>query len=271
MLTAPVGGYHWYDIGHLVPLGGADINLADTTARWRPGQQGYFNDQLGARYAKCIKNISGGAVLQGTVMSKAGDANGHTAIASILTGSTTHLTTTGLTAGFHEGALIYVNNHAAVAGGAPETEIAIARTNSATRMDFQLSYPLSAALAVTDAIICQAQYCAEKAASGDNAWAVLGTVLAMEGIPNNAYGWVQQKGRCRVVTVNTITAAVGTQAMVSATAGQIDGVAAGTTFVDIIGYFFLPISFNDIVNDYGWIDIRCDEYCGGASTLDATA
>lgn len=254
------GGYHYYDVGHLVPIGGADVGLSSTDPRWKPGQQGYFQDQLGARYAKYCKNVSTAAYAQGELVSKAGDLNGQTTPSSVVLGSTTHMTTTGLTANFHEGALVYVLNKSATAGAAPEGEIALAKRNTATRVDFNKTYPLSVALAVSDTVSFMSTYCSEKAASADNAVGVLGVVLPL-AVADGEYFWAQQKGRCRVVTVNTIAPTVGLQAMVSATAGAATVVVLATTIYRLkIGHFFMAIGANDLVNDYGWIDIRVDEY-----------
>jgi hypothetical protein len=260
------GGFHYYDIGHMAPLGGTDITLADTTARWKPGQQAFFNDQLGSRYAKYCKNISGGVYLQGELVAKAGNLNGQVVGATLTAGSTTHLLTTAQTAGFHEGALVYVLDNNDLAGGAPEGEIALARQNTTTRVDLDKKYPLSTALAVSDTVTFQATYCSQKAAGADNAGAVLGTVLPLT-VADGAYFWAQQKGRGRVVTITGITVTVGLQAMVSATAGAAREVLlATTTQILKIGHFFLPISA-DIVNDYGWIDIRVDEFIESNSAL----
>lgn len=266
-------GFHTYDIGHLVPVGGGDIKLSTPLAnlKWTPGQQAYMQDKLGSRYLQYCKTVTGVTATQGQILSKAGDASGETAFTGVL-GSTTHVTATGLTALLHEGALIYSLNKAATAGAAPEGEIAIAKgNNTTTRIDFDANYPFSVAVAVNDTFVSKAQYGAQLAASGDFSPAVLGAVMCPEGMAANEYAWVQKKGRGRVVTVNTIAPAVHAQAIVSATAGAVDAVAAGSAFNLVIGYFFFAIGANDLVNDLGWVDLRCDEYCISTSTLDATA
>lgn len=258
-----------FGLGHLLASGGHDVLQSNPTMKASLGDVVYWRDMLGPRYFKYVKSAAAATMPQGSLISMFGDTNGLTNIAAVVLGSTIHATTTGLTAGCFEGASCYVTNKAAVAGGAPEGEIAIVRTNSTTRIDFDDHWPLSVALAVSDVLDIKAKHTATLSASGDFNRAILGTNLVDIGV--NEYFWAQYKGPARIITENTITAAIGTQAMAGATAGKVDGVGAGSAFNLVIGSFMFAIAVNDLVNDFGWIDLAVDEARTNTSTLDATA
>ncbi len=261
-----------FGLGHLLASGGHDATLSSPTQKANLGDIIYLRDKLGSRYLKYNRSVATAAMAQGKITAKFGDANGLTAITNILSGSTIHAVTSGLTAGTFEGGLCYVRDVNAVAGAAPEGEVAIVKQNSTTRIDFDDKYPLSAALAVNDDLTIEARNTVILSASGDNVNRVSGAIVA-ESVAVADYFWTQFSGLCRVVTEATIAPLVGAQAMCAATtAGAVDGVGASTAFVDVIGYFRFAIATNDIVNDFGWINIACDEASSLVlSTLDATA
>lgn len=258
-----------FGLGHLLASGGHDVLLSSPVMKASLGDVVYMRDMLGGRYFKYVKSAAAALMPQGSLLSMFGDNNGLTNIAAVVLGSTLHATTTGLTAGCFEGAACYVTNKAAVAGGAPEGETAIVRTNSTTRIDFDDHWPLSVALAVNDVLDIKAKHTATLSATGDFNRAILGTNLVDVGV--NEYFWSQYKGPARLIIENTITAVIGTQAMAGATAGKVDGVAAGSALNLVIGSFQFAVAANDLVNDFAWIDMAVDEARVSTSTLDATA
>jgi hypothetical protein len=258
-----------FGMGHLLASGGHDVLTASPDMKALLGDVLYFKDALGKRYLKYVKSTAAAQIPKGSVVSMFGDVNGLTNIAAVVLGSALHATTTGLTAGAFQGAECYVTNKAAVAGGAPEGEIAIVRNNTATRIDFEEKYPLSEPLAVNDVLDIKAKNTASLSASGDFNRTVLGTPLV--DVEAGNYFWTQYEGPARVIVENTITAAIGVQAMAGATAGKADGVGAGSALNLVIGSFRFAIAANDLVNDFGWINLRVDEALVSTSTLDATA
>lgn len=172
------------------PVGIEDINGSSETPRMRPGTISFVVDAFGPRILQYVQNQSGSAVAMGELLSKPANA----AVNNITAGSTTQATTTGLTAGNWDGALLYVLDNDDSAGDAPEGQVSIIRHNTATVIDVEKDYPFSVALAANDDLVLIANWQAEDAADGDLGVDVLGVVLANGGFADNYFGWVQREG-----------------------------------------------------------------------------
>ena len=178
------------NLASIHPVGLEDINGDSSIPRMRPGTISFVVDAFGPRVLQYVQNQSGSAVAMGQLLSK--PAN--TSVSNITAGSTTQATTTGLTAGNHNGSMCYVLDNDDDAGAAPEGEVSIIRNNSATLIDMEMDYPFSVALAVNDDLVMISTWQAADAADGDLAVNVLGVVLGNAGFSDNNFGWIQREG-----------------------------------------------------------------------------
>lgn len=261
------------NVSHLLPLGGGDLESTGLEpTEFEPGAIGYYRDQLGPRWVRYVRNRIAGlatAAAKGALLSKRGDGSGKTAVNNITSGSTIQAVTTGLTVGDHEGAIAWVLDNDDSAGAAPEGEMAFVKRNTATVIDFDDKFPLTVALAANDDLVLEATTAAELSAADDVNNAVLGVVLAADGLPANNWGFVQQMGKCRAAITDAITATVNAQAI--AGVGLVNVADAGATILEVIGHFVFAVGANDMVNDFAIVRLAVDEYAPSASTLDATA
>lgn len=178
------------NLSTIVPVGLEDINGDSSTPRMRPGTLSFIVDAFGPRILQYVQNQSGSAVAMGQLLSK--PAN--TAVNNITAGSTTQATTSGLTSGNHDGALLYVLDNDDSAGAAPEGQVSVISSNTATLINVERDYAFSVALAVNDDLVIIHNWQAEDAANGDLAVDILGVVLGNAGFADNNFGWVQREG-----------------------------------------------------------------------------
>jgi len=101
------------------------------------------------------------------------------------------------------GNFVYILDNASGAGGAPEAEVAQIIKNTADVLTFQPAMTVAVANNDTAEIFSTSQVIA--AASGDSRPEVAGVVLAPDGIPDNYWGWVVQRGRVMTKIPGAIT------------------------------------------------------------------
>ena len=259
-----MAGSYLFDVGHLTPISGGDIQASSVDPKFTPGAFAFMRDQMGPKYMKYIRNRTASTFAQGALVSKLGDTSGQTA-KTTSTGSKTHVVpTVDFTADDHEGAILYVLDNDATAGAAPEAEAALIVRNSATRAEFDPDYPLSVALASAMTLLVLATYGAELSADGDFNYTVLGVVLPSTGILTKEYGWVQQFGRCRAqIKASTGYSGSGTTPVtqISADTGKCGTV--GTDQANLVVGRAMIVLTSDIVSDLGWVQMSCDDFATG--------
>ena len=187
------------NLANLSAISKADIEANDVTPRATPGAISFKISQgYGMQIMKYGRNRNGSAVTRGECMSYVADTSPNvdrsTSAGTITAGTTTSATTSSLTANDHDGALFYVTDNADSAGAAPEGETAVVASNSATLITLEADYPLSAAIANADTAQLISTFGFEDSVDGDEAWCVMGTVMAAGGIDNGNYGWLGQEG-----------------------------------------------------------------------------
>jgi hypothetical protein len=257
-------------IGNLLVVGGTEVNKVYQTKDFPTNIQALMLDKLGHRFFSFVHNRDTVDFIQGELVSKVGDANGLTAVANILSGSTVLAVTTGLTAGAHDGAIMFVLDNADAAGAAPEGEYCPIKRNTATRIELDTSENagLTTALAVNDDLQLLATYGIEAAAAGDFANTVMGIVVAPDGLPIGKYGFTQCKGHCRGLMLASTALGVGVQIIAATKRFTITGAASAHRLM--IGGALVTIS-SDIVSDMTLVDMRCGPWANSYSDVDALA
>ncbi len=111
------------------------------------------------------------------------------AINNITAGTTTSITTSGLTADIYVDGLLVCLDDAGGAGAAPEGESGIVVANTATLVTIATADAFSVAPAVNDDFVIYLPWAVDDSADGDAAHMVAGVVM---GAPDQYdYGWVQ--------------------------------------------------------------------------------
>lgn len=237
---------HAFNFSALLPVGLGDINQASTSPKYTPGGVAFLNTAFGPRLVKYNQNRTT-AVVQGALLSGVGGTDGKTAVTASA-GKVGQITTSGLTANAHVGAIAYCLDNNDAAGAAPEGEASIVKANTATIIDLEDDLPFSVAVAASDTFSLISTYNAEEAADGDLAAVVQGVVMGKDGIGAGAYGFVSQWG----VTPNTLlkasTALTSGDALV-ADAGRV-GPATGSADAGNlhVGYTAVVVT-SDTVSD----------------------
>ena len=179
-------------MSHLIPVGKANVNSDDLTPRHPVGTISFVNDGYGFRVMEYCRNISGSAIAKGELQKK----SGNTAISNILSGSTTTVVTTGLTANTMRGQILYIDDNDDSAGAAPEGESGIIVSNTTTTITIDSGRPFTVAPAVNDEARVVYSSALVDAADGDLSGNVRGVCLASGGVTNLQYGWWQRYGYC---------------------------------------------------------------------------
>jgi hypothetical protein len=197
-------GDYLLNIGNLTSLGMSDIHGNDATAQSRPGTITFLVDAFGYRILQYCRVFS--TVTQGALVSRWGGTNGSTAVTSITSGSvTTAVKSAAWTADTQTGAIFYVSDDAGAAGAAPEGEVSIVSATAAGQLTLEPDLPLTAAIAVNDAVRTISNWQGEASADGDLNQTVLGVVIGKNGITSGNYGWVQREGFTKAKTLASVT------------------------------------------------------------------
>lgn len=255
---------------HVKGIAGGDLERTGTRDIGDPGEMFFLRDFTGLKLFHLVQNRSGSAMAQGELVAGVGDDDGITSAGTITGGSTTHVITSGLTADSHVGAILYVTDDAGAAGAAPESEASRVIANSATRIDLDPDYPLSAAIAASDTASMLATYNVEDAAANDLNHTVKGVVIPKDGIADDALGFVQAFGVCHKALFKASTS-VAVNAQLIADTARLNTIGASSTLSLVVGRALAPAS-DDIANDFILAFLACGHMAfAGASTLDATA
>ena len=197
-------GDYVLNLGHLTGLSMADVNSNTAAPQARAGTLAFVVDAFGYRVLRYGYFVN--AMLQGELCSRYGGVNGTTVVTNQTGTSATSVTTTGLTANAHRGAIVYVHDDAGGAGAAPEGEVSIAVSNTTTVVTLDADMPLSVALANGDDVTLISVSAVEDSTDGDLAVTVQGVVLGEDGVSASQYGWYVMEGFSKALsTAETIT------------------------------------------------------------------
>lgn len=185
-------------------------------------------------------------------------------INNITAGTTTSITTSGLTANIYVDGILYCLDDAGAAGAAPEGESGRIISNTATKVSIHSDDAFSVSTAVNDDFEIHIPWAVGDAAVNDQARRVLG--VSMADLSQYQYGWFQFYGlNPRVLAVAAGTALTKNEACVAGNGGLVtDGSTAaaelriGTTVVGLT---------SDTVRRYAHVDL----FCGAAFKLTASA
>lgn len=148
-----------------------------------------------------------------------------TSIGSITAGSTTTITTSGLTADKLVGGIVTITDDAGGAGAAPEGESARIIANTATLVTVDSNDAFSAAVAASDTATYMIPWAVVDSADGHAAYKVAGVAM-VDHVQYN-YGWVQFKGIHTRVKAKASTAIVLGESVVADAAQITDGAGDG--------------------------------------------
>ena len=164
-----------------------ETNDDDTRRRHAEGDIAWLRDGYSQlRLFTYRKNISGSAFAAGDLVSRSRE------VETNQTGTaTTSSTGTWSGADEHIGSVFIVHDDAGGAGGAPEGEATLVRSNTATVVTFEPNLPLSVALAANDDVTLISPKCID-AADGDFNFVVCG--ISMSAIPDDDWGWIHFQG-----------------------------------------------------------------------------
>lgn len=179
-----------------------------------------YHPHYGVRGFEYLRSDIAGTASQGTIVAQADNVS----VANITSGTTTMITTAGLTADIHVGGLLYCLDDAGAAGAAPEGESGRIIKNSTTVITIDPNDAFSAAPAANDDFVIIKPW-AVRAASTDAAAIVKGALMADQ--PQYSYGWAQFLG------INPFVAAVAAGTTIPA--GESVITAAGGLVTDGAG------------------------------------
>lgn len=238
-------GNTFLNIGHLVPAGVSDLNGDDATAKSQPGVCSYLVDAFGPKIFMYGRNVAGSAMTKGALCSRLADV----AVSNITSGSTTSATkAASWTANKHAGEILYVQDNDDSAGAAPEGEASIiGPNNTAATVVVDSGYPFTVALAANDDLdtISPGWHLVASAAS-DKAQEVKGIVVALNGLTDLYYGWVQQYGICPITKLKASTGFTDRAAIIADTGTIAPDANGGWELV--VGYSVGTVT-SDIVSD----------------------
>lgn len=164
------------------------LDASDTVAKEQLGAIRFdYNPHYGIRGFVYIRSDGSGTTAQGTVLAQADNV----AINNITSGTTTSITTAGLTADIHVNGLLYCLDDAGAAGAAPEGESARIIKNTATVITIDPNDAFSVSPAANDDFVIIKPW-ATRVASTDVAAIVKGVLMASQ--PQYSYGWAQFLG-----------------------------------------------------------------------------
>lgn len=178
------GAAHGYQLAHQTTL-----DSSETSAKELPGLVRYTHDaKFGLRGFKYVRFDQSGGATRGQLQSK----RANIAISNILSGTTTSITTAGLTADILVGGILTCIDDAGGAGAAPEGESAIITANTTTLVSIDPNDAFSVAPAVNDDFQVILPWAVVDSADGDSAAIVQGVAMANQD--QYDWGWVQFYG-----------------------------------------------------------------------------
>lgn len=192
------------NLGHIIPVGQAELLADDLTPKYAKGQLSFTRDAFGVRIYRYMRNATATAVAKGELQARAAN----TTITNIDSGTTTQITKagSGWTVDAFKDRLLICTDDAGGAGAAPEGEVGVIVSNTATVINIDGNRPFSAATAVNDDFIVYSLFDLKDAADGDLARDCIG--IAMQAVSSGNWGMWQQYGFCpdTVYTAAAVTA-----------------------------------------------------------------
>lgn len=188
-----------------------DVTMNYTTSevikKYTPGQYAFTWDALYQyRIFKLVKNLSGATLAAGDLVSCVNAAD----VGTITAGTTTQITTSGLTANDLEWQMIICSDDAGAAGAAPEGEASLCIGNTTTIINLHEKYPFSAAISASDTASVVYINGVEDAAASDERGFGHGSNgamgVAMSAAPDNYWFWIIQRGWVRAKNTDALVA-----------------------------------------------------------------
>jgi hypothetical protein len=236
------------------------LNASDTTPqevigsiRWDVAHP-YF----GVRGFKYVRFDA--ATTAGDVCTKVADVT----ITNISAGTTTSITTSGLTADIHVGGILYCTDDAGGAGAAPEGEQGIIVANTATSVQIRPEDAFSVSPAANDDFSIVKTWAVGDAAAGDLAVNVQGVAMADQA--QYSWGWVQFLGlHPQVLVVAAGTAVTINKSLIAGNGGLLTN---GSSSADslLVGFLRQSVASDQVVRK-----AMVDLYCGAAYKVGASA
>ena len=183
------------------------FTTANVVKKYTPGQYAYTFDPLwGLRIFKLVKNLNNATIVQGGLYAYVDAAS----VGTITAGSTTSITTSGMTANDFEYQMITVSDDAGAAGAAPEGESSLCIANSTTIITLHPDYAFTAAVAASDTASVvyingtNAAAANDERGPGDFTAQVAG--VAMAAAADNEWYWILQRGWITAKNTDALTA-----------------------------------------------------------------
>jgi hypothetical protein len=229
---------------------GTELDASDSTPKESPGSVRTVVDPVfGYRQFEYVQFSYAAAA--GEWVSKVGVV----ALASAASGTTTSVTTTGLTANAYQYGLLRCKDDAGAAGAAPEGEIARIIENSTTVIYVNAADAFSVAPAVGDAFDIILPHRVEQMTSGDMAVDVRGVSMVTQ--TTDYWGWAQFYGLCpiaKVVAAGTVV--TGPKGVIAGSTG-LATVSSTSAESAMIGFLPTTSIATDQVLRTGLIHIAC--------------
>jgi hypothetical protein len=229
-----------------------NLDSSSPTPLEKLGVVRYTHDSIfGLRGFKYVRFDQAGGVTKGQLQSKIANID----VANILSGTTTSITTAGLTANILVGGILVCIDDAGAAGAAPEGESALIVENTTSVITIHENDAFSVAPAVNDDFKVILPWAVVDSVDGNAAGIVQGVVMADQD--QYDYGWVQFLGiNNDVDAIAAGTALVLDESVVAGAALVNDGAADA---VDLrIGRLLVGLS-SDTVRRKAVVDLFCGE------------
>ena len=217
-----------------------------------------LTSELGLRKFQYVRfDQSGGATADQPTAYRA-----NLAIANIVSGTTTVITTTGLVADSLVGGYLVCTDDAGAAGAAPEGEVGLIVANTATTVTIATSDAFSVAPAANDDFVVVLPFAVEDTAAGDEVGQVSG--VSMVDQDQFDFGWVQFVGiHTSVDIVAAGTALPSDESLIAGINLLTDGAGAENEL--LIGYLMAAVASDQVIRK-----AMVNLFCGAAWKLGAT-
>jgi len=237
------------------------LDSSDTEAKEVLGLVRYdFHPVFGLRGFKYVRFDQSGGNTAGELVAQVANV----AISNITAGTTTSITTSGLTADIHVGGLLVCTDDAGGAGAAPEGEAGVIVANTATVVQIDPDSPFSAAPASNDDFVIVKPWATGDAVAGDVAVNVQGVAMADQA--QYDYGWVQFLGlHPKVSCIAAGTALTTAKSLIMANGGLVTNGNSSAAELRV-GYLEAAVA-SDQVARYALVNL----FCGEAFKLGASA
>lgn len=236
------------------------LDASDTTPKDERGAVRWTYDPVfGIRGFEYVRFDQSGGADKGQIVTY----RGLVAINNITSGTTTSITTSGLTADILAGGILRCLDDAGGAGAAPEGEQALIVSNSTTLVTIDSNDAFSAAPAANDDFTVEIPWAVIDSAAGDTSALVAGVAMADQD--QYDYGWVQFAGlHPEVNCVAAGTAVTAAKSLIADTNVVTNGSSSVVSL--LIGYTKTGISSDTVLRK---LPVYLN--CGAALRLGASA